>query len=114
VAQEQRKWQQAEEYYQKALKIYIEFEDRHSQANTYHQLGTVAQEQRMWDVARENLLKSLQIFVEFGDENGGKIALSSLDRLWQATRDRQVPAAVAQIMGITQEEAEELLGSFRG
>jgi tetratricopeptide (TPR) repeat protein len=114
VAQEQRKWQQAEEYYQKALEICIKFNDRYSQASTYHNLGIVAQEKRQWDIARENLLKSLQIFVEFGDENNGKIALVSLDRLWQATTDRQVPATVSQILGITQEEAEELLGSFRG
>ncbi len=113
-AQEQRQWTQAEEYYQRALEIYIEFEDRYRQAGTYHNLGAVALGQGMWDVARENLLKSLQIFVEFGNENGGRIALNNLDRLWQATKDRQVPAAVAQILGITQEEAEELRGSFRG
>ena len=113
VGQGQRKWKQAEEYYQKALEIFIEFEDRYSQAGTYGQLGQLAQEQGLWDVARAKLLKSLQIFVEFGDENRCKIALSSLDLLWQATTDRQVPAAVSQILGITQEEAEELLGSFR-
>ena len=107
-------WQQAKEYYQKALKIDIEFEDRYDQASIYHLLGRMALELGQWDVAGKDLLKSLQIFVEFGDENSGKTALSSLARLWQATTDRQVPASVAQILGITKEKAEELLGSFRG
>ena len=39
VAQEQRQWAQAEQYYQQALAIYIEFNDRYAQAATYHQLG---------------------------------------------------------------------------
>jgi tetratricopeptide (TPR) repeat protein len=48
VAQEQRQWAQAEQYYQQALAIDIEYDDRHSQASTYHQLGSVAQAQRQW------------------------------------------------------------------
>ena len=51
VAQEQRKWEQAEAYYQQALQISIEYQDRYAQAGTYHQLGTVAQEQRKWEQA---------------------------------------------------------------
>jgi len=39
VAQEQRQWAQAEEYYRQALAIYVEFNDRYEQAGTYHQLG---------------------------------------------------------------------------
>jgi uncharacterized protein HemY len=46
VAQEQRQWEQAEDYYQKALQISIDFNDRYAQAGTYHQLGRVALEQR--------------------------------------------------------------------
>jgi len=46
VAQEQRQWAQAEEYYRQALAIKIEFNARYEQAATYHQLGSVAQEQR--------------------------------------------------------------------
>ena len=67
VAQEQRQWQQAEEYYQKALEIYIEFKDRYKQAGTYHQLGIVAQEQRQWQQAEEYYQKALEIYIEFED-----------------------------------------------
>ena len=68
MAQEQRQWAQAEQYYQQALQLYIEFNDRYSQASTYHQLGRVAQEQRQWAQAREYFLTTLQIGVEFNDE----------------------------------------------
>jgi len=67
VAQKQRLWLQAEEYYQKALKICIDFNDRYRQARTYHQLGYVAQEQRLWPQAEEYYQKALEIYTEFND-----------------------------------------------
>ena len=70
----------------------------------------MANEQRKWDIARENLLKALEILIEFRDQHNAAIAFRSLARLWKATTDGQVPAAVAQILGITQGDAEELLG----
>ena len=39
VAEEQRQWAQAEQYYQQALAIKIEYNDRYSQASTYHQFS---------------------------------------------------------------------------
>jgi tetratricopeptide (TPR) repeat protein len=51
VAQEQRQWTLAEQYYQQALQIKIEFNDRPEQADTYQQLGIVAAEQRQWTTA---------------------------------------------------------------
>jgi tetratricopeptide (TPR) repeat protein len=67
VAAEQRNWVEAEDYYQKALKIAVEFNDRYSQASTYHQLGMVAEEQRKWDEAENYYLKALEIKIEFND-----------------------------------------------
>ena len=67
VAQEQRQWPQAERYYQHALQIYIDFNDRYSQAGTYHQLGSVAQEQRQWAQAERYYKDALQIKIEFND-----------------------------------------------
>ena len=46
IAQNQRRFDEAEANYRKALDIKLEFGDRHSAANTYHQLGRLAQEQR--------------------------------------------------------------------
>src|SRR5262249_8780922 len=59
MAQEQRQWEQAEQYYQQALAIKIEFNDRYEQANTYHQLGRMAQEQRQWGQAEQYYQQSL-------------------------------------------------------
>jgi tetratricopeptide (TPR) repeat protein len=67
VAQEQRQWQQAELYYQQALQIYIEYNDRYKQAGTYHNLGNVAQEQRQWAQAEQYYQQALQIFIEYND-----------------------------------------------
>ena len=62
VAEEQRQWEQAEQYYQQALQIKIEYNDRYEQASTYHQLGMVAQEQRQWQQAEQYYQQALQIF----------------------------------------------------
>jgi tetratricopeptide (TPR) repeat protein len=67
VAQEQRQYKQAEEYYKKALEICIEFNARYDQAPTYHQLGHVAQEQRQYKQAEEYYKKALEIKIEFND-----------------------------------------------
>jgi tetratricopeptide (TPR) repeat protein len=42
VAQEQRRFEEAAGGYRKALEIKLAFDDRHSAASTYHQLGIVA------------------------------------------------------------------------
>jgi tetratricopeptide (TPR) repeat protein len=67
VAEEQRRFAEAEEFYQKALALFVEFNDRYEQAGTYHQLGMVAQEQRRWAEAEEFYQKAFALFVEFND-----------------------------------------------
>ncbi|HLX57712.1 MAG TPA: CHAT domain-containing protein [Ktedonobacteraceae bacterium] len=109
VAEEQRQWQQAEAYYQQALQIYIEFNDRYEQAGTYHQLGRIAEEQRQWQQAREYFLTALKTYVEFEDNYTGGIVLRSLARLWKASGDASLPAAIAPIVGASVEETEMLL-----
>jgi len=109
VAQEQRQWAQAERYYRQALEIYVEFNDRYSQASTYHQLGVVAEEQRQWAQARACFLQALETYVAYEDSHYVGIVLLSLARLWQASGDAGLPAAIAPILGSTPEEAEALL-----
>ena len=100
VAQEQRQWAQAEQHYQQALAIYIEFNDRYSQASTYHQLGMVAQEQRQWAQAKEYLLQALAIFVEFQDEHNMLHHPANLARLWRDTGDAPSLPPPLQYCGI--------------
>jgi tetratricopeptide (TPR) repeat protein len=67
VAAGQRQWEQAKVYYQQALAIKIEYNNRYSQASTYQQLGTVAYEQRQWEQAEVYHQQALAIYVEYND-----------------------------------------------
>jgi tetratricopeptide (TPR) repeat protein len=107
VAQAQGQWAQAKQYYQQALEIKIEFNDCYSQASTYGQLGLLAGDKGLWRQARQYLLQALEIFVSVGEAD--PTTLRSLTRLWLVSEDNSLPAAVAQVMGVSQGEAEELL-----
>ncbi len=93
VAQEQRQWVQAEQYYQQALQIYIEYNDRYKQAGTYHQLGMVAEEQRQWVQAEQYYQQALQIYIEYNaryeqaSTYGQLGILAQEQRQWQQARD---------------------------
>jgi len=69
VAESQRQWTQAEEYYRKSLQIRIERNDRHAQADTYYQLGVLAQRQHHWLRSGEYYQQALQMYKESGDRN---------------------------------------------
>ena len=86
VAQGQRQWTQAEEYYQKALQIYIDFDDRYSQAGIYLNLGMVAQKQRQWTQAEEYCQKALQIYIDFDDRYRQAGTYHNLGRVAQEQR----------------------------
>jgi len=101
VAQEQRQWQQAEDYYKQALNIEIEFNDRYEQARTYGQLGVLARTQEQWEQAGEYLLKALEIYVEYNDQYIAGIVLRNLSRLWQSGNTPGLAAAVAGVLGHT-------------
>lgn len=70
VAQEQRRWEQVQNYYQQALHIYKNFQDSSGQARTYHQLGSMAQEQRQWGPAKDEYQKALTIYKSLQDPDG--------------------------------------------
>jgi tetratricopeptide (TPR) repeat protein len=78
VAEIQRQWGQAEQHYQQALAIYIEFNDRYSQASTNHQLGMVAQEQRQWGQAEQHYQQALALKIEFNDRYSQALTLHAL------------------------------------
>ncbi|MGK7896965.1 MAG: tetratricopeptide repeat protein [Xenococcus sp. (in: cyanobacteria)] len=67
VADKLRQYQQAQDYYQQALEIYIEFGERYSQASTYHELGSVARELRQYQQAQDYYQQALSIKIEFGE-----------------------------------------------
>ncbi len=59
----------------------------------------MAEEQRQWVQAREYFLQALEIFVEYKDTYSGGVVLRSLARLWKASSDASLPAAVATVRG---------------
>ena len=81
VAQQLREWEQARHYYQQALKIYIEYGDRFSQARPLHNLGAVAQELREWELARSYYQQSLEIKIEYGDRFSQASTLHQLGKV---------------------------------
>jgi tetratricopeptide (TPR) repeat protein len=81
VAQQLREWVQARHYYQQALKIYIEYGDRFSQARPLHNLGAVAQELREWELARSYYQQSLEIKIEYGDRFSQASTLHQLGKV---------------------------------
>ena len=86
VAQEQRQFAQAEQYYQQALQIFIEYNDRYEQASTCHQLGRVAQEQRQWPQAEQYYQQALQIKIEY---NNRYSQASTYHQLGMVTQEEQ-------------------------
>ncbi|GAA1575670.1 hypothetical protein GCM10009827_116890 [Dactylosporangium maewongense] len=69
VAQEQRRFEEAEGHYRQALTISLELGNRHNAATSYHQLGMVAQEQRRFEEAEGHYRQALTIWLEFGDRH---------------------------------------------
>ncbi|MCC5621805.1 tetratricopeptide repeat protein, partial [Nostoc sp. CHAB 5715] len=67
IAQKQRQFDVAVDYYNKALKIKEDAGDLYSAASDYHNLGIVAEEQRQFDVAVDYYNKALKIFEDAGD-----------------------------------------------
>ena len=110
VAQEQRRWEEAESHYRQALALFVEFNDRYSQGSTYNQLGALASAQELWSQAAENYLQAVGIAVEFQDEYRLGTRLQSLGRVWQASGDGTIPVRVGALLGVSAGEAGRLLG----
>ena len=109
TAEEQRQWEQAEQYYQQALQIKVDFNDTYAQGSTYHQLGIVAKERRQWARARNNFVIAFAIFVAHNDIDSGSTALRSLALFWQDCEDPTILTNIASIMKTTTNEVESTL-----
>lgn len=107
VAQEQRKWQGAENYFQQALQIYSESQDRYAQAGTYHNLGILAKILRQREKASANLLDALERFAEYSDTHFMSITLLHLAKLWNEGRERKLIVQTAAHLEVTEDEGEQ-------
>jgi tetratricopeptide (TPR) repeat protein len=109
VAEEQRQFPQAHAYYQQALAIRIEFNDRYAQAGTYHQLGNVAREQQQFEAAQDYYLQALQLFAEYNDNYSLNITLENLNILYHQQPDPELAGQIAAILNCSAAEALAIL-----
>ena len=98
VAEELRSYEEARQYYQQALDIYIEFGDRYEQASTYGQLGLLAEQLGKLEESKTHLLQVLQIYLEFNDEHYLDFTLDILARIYTASQDESIFTEVASIL----------------
>ena len=77
IAEEQRDFAGAEQWYRKALAIKEKQGDEHGAAITYHHLGMIAQEQRDFAGAEQWYRKALAIFEKQGDEHGAAASITN-------------------------------------
>jgi len=91
IAQEQRDFASAEQWYRKAMAIKEKQGDEHGAAITYHQLGYSAQEQRDFASAEQWYRKSLAIWVKYGDKHYEAITRSNLEILREAGGTGSIP-----------------------
>ena len=91
-----------------SLQIYIEYNDRYSQAGTYHQLGRAAEELREFEESGSNYLKALQLYVEYNDQHNLGIVFRSCKRLYQSHSSAQLLSAIGQAIGCSEAEVLQL------
>jgi len=78
VAQEQRRFTEAEDAYKMALKIFVELDDLPHAAGTYHQLGIVAQEQHHFAQAEDAYKKALETKLKLNDRHSAAMTYHQL------------------------------------
>ena len=106
------KLDQAEKYYREALEAYIRINNRSGEGGIYHQLGVLAEGRKQWDQSRDFLLKALMIGVSEKLGECTETTLISLAKVWKTTGDNTILDVVAQIIGTTRVDAEELMTNY--
>ncbi|HDN26556.1 MAG TPA: tetratricopeptide repeat protein [Thioploca sp.] len=78
------------------------YDDNNRQITITDDCGGVAEEQEQWQQAKEYFLKALSLWAEFNDSYSiDTFYLPAFARLYQATNDDTLPAAVAKVLGIS-------------
>jgi tetratricopeptide (TPR) repeat protein len=108
VFSKRKDWIHAEQSCLQALQIFNDFGDHYAQATTYSGLGQIALEQQQWVNAHDFLLQALKEATYHEEDDYSKI-LYLLARLWKASRDTHLTAAIASLIGTSSAYVEELL-----
>ncbi len=86
LAEEQRRFDEAEKWYQQSLEISGRIGNEYGQSITLHQLGVIAYFRRQFDEAENWYRQSLEITERIGDEQGQSITLHQLGIIAHARR----------------------------
>ncbi len=111
IAQELNEYEEARQNYQKSLAIKTELGDRYSQASTYSQLGLLAENLGDLENAKSYYLQDLQISKDFQDTDRLLHATQNLIRIYRFIQDENLLIAMAQILGTTIENIQQILKS---
>nr|WP_232541385.1 tetratricopeptide repeat protein [Nocardia bovistercoris] len=91
VAHDQRRFDEAEGHYRRALELLLELGDRRTAGRTYHQLGLVCHDLRRFDEAERHYKQAVEVWLEFGSRHAAArtyhqlgVAAHARERLEQA------------------------------
>ena len=107
MAQELHEFEQARSYYQQALQIKIEFNDRYSQASTYHQLSRLAEELGELEEVEADYMLDLQTTTEFNEQYDLGASLRNLAQFYQTIQDPALIRAVSQLLSARTEQVQK-------
>ena len=68
VSRNLKVYNESQSYYQKALEIYIEFDDKQYQAQVYQNLGVDSSDLKEYESSKSYYQKALDIYIEFDDK----------------------------------------------
>ena len=113
VAAEEQDWEEAKRNCREALKIYREFNDRYSQASTFHQLGIVAMEEVDYKSSLKYFVNVLEILAEYKDDYHLKMTIGNLSRLlavesWDAAKAIEALDTGEETKKVLREMLEEI------
>ncbi|WP_190303634.1 tetratricopeptide repeat protein [Pseudanabaena sp. UWO311] len=111
IAQELKEYDEARQNYQKSLAIKIELGDRYSQASIYSELGLLAEKLGDLENAKSHYFQDLQISKDFQDTDRLLHATQNLIRIYRLLQDENLLLAMAQILGTTIENIQQILKS---
>lgn len=99
VAEEQRRFEEAEALYRQALQIYEAAGDTYHAAGDYHQLGRVAQLQRRFEEAMSYFVQALGTYIRFEDGYMAEYPLRGLAELHQELGEAAFESTWEQVTG---------------
>jgi tetratricopeptide (TPR) repeat protein len=89
LANEQRQWDKAEQYFQQVLQVSIDSNDHFNEAMAYHMLGSVALGRHQLDQAAQYYRQALQAYTEANDRYSQATTYRNLGSVVQEQRQLQ-------------------------